>query len=258
MAVYDINGIVISGGGSFVVNISKSISPNPYDVTIRNVNHTGWTQGGATANTLAAYKASKTNGFFYVETDVRITSDGIPVLHHDDTDGGLAIASNTYADLLAVDAELAKFEDFVALCKHIILHPYIEIKPNITQAQAELLYGMVLDAGLQNDCTWISTNVANLAKIVAIDETQRVGVIRGGVSTDLSSIKTDSNEVFLDAWLEYDVNSTLIAYCKNNGIPLEVYSFYDWNYVKTMDSYITGVTHDTVMAGKEFYEDAMA
>lgn len=41
-------------------------------------------------------------GWRGVETDVRLTSDGVFVLSHDTTLGGLTIAENTYADLKAV------------------------------------------------------------------------------------------------------------------------------------------------------------
>ena len=258
MAVYDINGNIVSGGNSSVVVSRGGVSsPNVYDVNIKNVSHMGWTSDGATANTLQAYKESKGKGYYYVETDVRITSDGVAVLHHDDTDGGLSIASNTYADLLEADANLARFDDFITLCRHIILHPYIEIKPDITQAQAQDLYDVVFNANMHDRCSWIGA-VKNLAKIVAIDGTQRVGVIRGGTTTNITSIKTDSNEVFYTDWLEYDINSTLITYCKEHGIPLEIYSFYDWSYMSQhFDDYITGVTHDTIMAGKKFYEAGM-
>ena len=57
--------------------------PAPFSF-IRAVNHRGW-NWYAPENTIPAFIQSKENGFDAVECDVHWTSDGVPVILHDDT-----------------------------------------------------------------------------------------------------------------------------------------------------------------------------
>ena len=62
--------------------LSTIAPPVDYDKIMRSINHRGYNKI-APENTIPAYALSKENGYKYVETDVRFTSDGIPVLLHD-------------------------------------------------------------------------------------------------------------------------------------------------------------------------------
>lgn len=67
--------------------------------------------GLAPENTLASIEKAIAHGVDEVEVDVRMTADGVPILHHDkaltDPDGNkLDIATTTYADLLRHKADL--------------------------------------------------------------------------------------------------------------------------------------------------------
>lgn len=48
------------------------------------ISHRGYCEDGATENTRASFDASLALGFNHLETDLRLTRDGIIVLHHDD------------------------------------------------------------------------------------------------------------------------------------------------------------------------------
>jgi glycerophosphoryl diester phosphodiesterase len=63
----------------------------------------------APENTIPAIKAAIEGGLDYVELDIRLTADGVPVLMHDSdvsrtTDGEGAISRKTYAEIRALDA----------------------------------------------------------------------------------------------------------------------------------------------------------
>lgn len=264
MAVYDVNGNVISGGGSSAPGVYiPDVSPSFYDKICKSINHMGWTGGGATANSLAAYKASKTNGFYYVETDVRHTSDNVAILYHDDYIDGTAVTNMTYSQVLSAVPTLAKFDDFIALCRKICLHPYIELKQG-TQAQIRALVDVVHSYHMEKQVTWFGGNT-NVSYVQGYDSNARLGILANTLtSTTISqaqALKLDTNEVFLDTYISY-LTSDILTMVKASGLPLELYTFTtgttEANEILGMDKYITGFTSNTNIAGKVIYDNAIA
>ena len=68
-----------------------------------------------TISTINDIVAAGLDGF---ETDIRITADGVFVLHHDPAINGVTIASSTYAQCLAADANLLTLSEGLALQKN--------------------------------------------------------------------------------------------------------------------------------------------
>lgn len=263
MAVYDIEGNVISGGGSSTPSIYiPDESPSFYDKICKSINHMGWTGSGATANSLDAYKASKTNGFYYVETDVRHTSDNIAILYHDDYINGTLVANMTYAQVLAVVPTLAKFDDFIELCRKIYLHPYIELKQG-SQAQIHALVDVVHSYHMEKQVTWFD-GYQRVSYVQEYDPNARLGILSNTLtSTNISqaqALKLDTNEVFLDTYISY-LTSDILTMVKNSGLPLEVFTFTNGtteaNEILGIDKYITGFTTNTNIAGKVIYDNAI-
>ncbi|MEU4671381.1 glycerophosphodiester phosphodiesterase [Amycolatopsis sp. NPDC023774] len=98
--------------------------PFPYlsDPLPRAFAHRGWhlDELAGMENSLPAFKRAVEEGYRYVETDVHATSDGVVVVHHDDTldrttDGGGSIAAQTWDQVKGVKiggrAQLARLED---------------------------------------------------------------------------------------------------------------------------------------------------
>ena len=151
---------------------------DPTDYNVKSINHRGYSKT-APENTLPAYQLSKEMGYDYVEADISFTKDGVPVLLHDGkinrtarrADGsklnkGISINSITYEEALDYDfgiwkgkeykgTKIPTFEEFLALCKDLELHPYIELKENgaYTRDQIEGLVEMVEGKGMQYDET---------------------------------------------------------------------------------------------------------
>lgn len=259
MSVYDLNGNVISGGGGSASSYIPDVSPSFYDKICRSINHRGWTGSGAVENSLAAFKASKTNGFYYVETDVRHTSDGYAILYHDDYINGTLVSNMTYSQVLAAVPTIAKFEDFIELCRDICLHPYIELKQG-SQAQIRSLVDVVHAKQMQNKATWFGGNTL-VSYVQGYDQSARVGILSNTLtSTNISqaqALKTSSNEVFLDTYISY-LTSEILTMVKTSGLPLEVFTFSGSstaaNEIINMDKYITGFTVGDQIAGKVLYD----
>src|SRR5919107_420246 len=74
----------------------------------RTIGHRG-ARGYAPENTLAGIRTAAEQGVCWVEVDVKLTRDGVPILMHDDTvdrttDGRGNVASMDFADLRKLDA----------------------------------------------------------------------------------------------------------------------------------------------------------
>jgi glycerophosphoryl diester phosphodiesterase len=90
-------------------------------------------------NTIASLEKAIEHGVDMVEIDVRVTKDGVAVLHHDpvlhDADGGeISIAHTTYAELLRHKADLAALDHAIRAVQHRC-QIMIEVKPGVSVKQ---------------------------------------------------------------------------------------------------------------------------
>jgi len=110
----------------------------------RVIGHRG-AAAAAPENTLASLRKAKELGTTWVEFDVKLTQDSVPILMHDDrlertTDGRGPVALTTLAELQKLDAggwfgpqfrgeRVPTFEAALALCAELGLGINVEIKP---------------------------------------------------------------------------------------------------------------------------------
>lgn len=243
--------------------------------TIKGVAHRGFSSV-APENTLPAYKLAKEKGFFYVETDVSFTSDGVPVCLHDSTidrtsNGTGNINSLTFAQVRTYDfgswkssaytgTQIPSLEEFLVLCKRISLHPYIELKNTATYTEAQIqgLVDMVEDVGLKGKVTWISFTSSYLTYVKNYDPYARIGFVVSGLSssniTTANGLKTTTNEVFVDT---SSTTAASVALCRNAHLPMEVWTIDSESTIKGLNNYITGVTSNSLIASNVLYNYAM-
>lgn len=245
---------------------------------IRSINHRGY-NSIAPENTLPAYKLSKEKGFEWVETDVRWTSDGVPVLLHDETinrtarnadgttiENDIYIKDITYEQALTYDFGIRKGEayrgtkiptyaEFLALCRNIGLKPYVELKSS--DATTELLNGLIQtskESGISEKITYISDSVDLLSSIGDTVKNSGLGLVTGSVNANtiasISSLKSKTERAFADS-MSY--TSAEIELCTAADIPLEVWTINAVGTVLALPNYVSGVTSDTLIAGYELY-----
>lgn len=287
--IYDYKGTELSVGGSGIGGgyIVKGICH-------RGLNYSTSSSGtfvinnedGAPENTLPAYQLAAQRGFKYVECDVAFTSDGVPVLLHDDTinrtsNGTGSISSLTLAQAQSYvfnkikysgvdqtvpgypDVTIPTFEDFIKLCRNLSLHPYIELKSSggYTEAQIQGVVDLVEANGMKGKVTYISFSATYLGYVKAYDQNARLGYIVNsvnatGISTALG-LQTGSNEVFIDS---KTYTQSECALCLAAGLPFETWGIC-YNDTKAdiigLNPYITGVTSNKWDAGKVLFEDAI-
>ena len=148
--------------------------------SVKSINHAGY-NFAAPINTLPAFEESARQGYHYVETDIRLTKDRVPVLLHSDVineyarndDGSelseeVRISELNYKDALKYDfgifmgkkyagTRLATFDEFIDLCKKLKLHPYIELKAEtgLTFMDLQKLIDKVQAEDMLDNVTWI-------------------------------------------------------------------------------------------------------
>ena len=196
--------------------------------TISLIAHRGYSSI-APENTLPAFYLAAEKGFTTVECDISWTKDNVPVILHDSminrtarkTDGSGFIFPKycqdcTYDELLKYDfgiwkgreyagTKIPSFDELLQCSKETGLNLYVEIKntSGFDKGKAQILVDAVKAAGLEDKVTWISFNSDYLKVLGGLMPESRLGLLSsGGVSEGtiktLDSLKTDSNEVFLD------------------------------------------------------------
>ncbi len=269
---------------NMIEDVSTKLIHERYIVNqnVNGVNHRGFNT--FPENTLQAFKESRKRGFACVETDVRFTSDGVPVLLHDasinrtarnadgtEISGTINIADITYAESQTYDfgiykgaefegIKLPKYEDFLKLCKNIGLSCYIELKAG-TDEQIQSLVQMTKNTGMDKKVTWISFSSTMLTAIKNYDETARIGfivdVLNASTAEVITGLTTGKNEVFADASYYNSGISSSISYAKANGIPIEVWTVDNETHIIQMDPYITGVTSNNLVAGYVLFSNSI-
>lgn len=107
--------------------------------------------GLAPEHTTASFEAAMQYGVDEIEFDVRVTADGVPVLHHNsflagDNGGRMFIGRNTYAKLKDFRADLMTLDEVFAITKGTF-PLYIEVKPGVATKPIASILTQQLAAG---------------------------------------------------------------------------------------------------------------
>ena len=232
---------------------------------IKGINHRGYNRT-APENTMPAFKLSVENGFSFVETDIRFTSDNVPVLLHDATvdrtsNGTGNIADMTFAQARQLDfgawksetyagTKIPSFEEFIRFCRDTQIFPYIEISATYTTSQYDIMCEIVDKYNMTNAVTWISFTANNLKAITSRNPSARVCRIHGGAMTEqiasqADELKTGVNEVFISVDYNY-INADTVTICANYDLPLETWTINTAELIANLPDYVSGGTSDVV------------
>ena len=229
----------------------------------RIIAHRGYSKS-APENTLAAFKMAKIKGFDTIETDIRFTSDGVPVCIHDNTidrtsNGSGRVDSYTLTELKEYDfgswksteyegEEIPTLEEAMILCKRLNLKMYIELKECSSEEEAIAILDLVYKYDMQSFCTFIAFRVTVLYEIVKLDSNFRFGVLdSSGFESHEKKMSYAKRLQIPNLFVEHKYSSLtndIIDYCIKNNYPLEVYSINNPQIAQGLDSYIGGFTTD--------------
>lgn len=231
----------------------------------RLISHRGYNVS-APENTMSAFQKSYEYGYKYVETDVTFTADGVPVLLHDDTvdrtsNGTGKINSLTFEEVRTLDfgswkskeylgERIPSFDEFMDFCSTHDIHPYVELKSNITQDRVYTLMNIVDKYQMRDNTSWVSFNVNYLQYMRNANSTAELGLNVISVNENtykvLEKLKTPENRVFLSAVMScYDAD--VLQRCNEQNIPIGVWICDTRDEIFTLDPYVSVVTTNGVL-----------
>ena len=243
---------------------------------VKSVAHRGYNVG-APENTLIAYEMAAQQGFDYVETDIQLTKDRVPVVLHDPTinrtarnaDGSAISQTLKISDLTLAQArqydygswkgsqfagtQLPTFEEYVSTCKRLGLNMYIELKgeAGFTIDDVRNLMQIVNNYGMMDKSTWMSFNLDCLRLVNQCKNDCVIAYVTGRVDSsiirDAQSLMNGTNSVFIDSC---QFNDAAVQLCQQAGIPLEAWTLNTPEVMKNASPYISGMTSDGLVAKK--------
>jgi glycerophosphoryl diester phosphodiesterase len=247
------------------VTLKKTLYSYDADSRKKGINHRGY-NGSVPENTLPAFRMSRLKGFRYVETDVRFSSDGVPVLLHDEnvtrtSNGRGAVADLSWNELRALDfgsnfrdyknTKIPSLDEFLALCREIGLAPYLELKVG-TEEQIGGIVRAVEEYGLADRTVYISFFDYLLRYVLTFNPSATVGLLvespdyENAVSPALS-LRTGANTVFIDS---HDYGEGTVRLCRDAGLPLEIWTIDASSVIRSLSDYVSGVTSNNLHAGR--------
>lgn len=170
MAIYDVNGNVISsGGGSDAPHLSV-----PWVSSM----HRGYSSSTVHENTLEAFYRAYLNGANWIEVDARLSSDGVYISNHD---AAVTVSGTTYTIanetaetltslILSTDptygeCHIPTLESVLKMCAYTGMHANIDCKA----INATTLAKLVVDCGMSGRAAYANTTTSNVATILATD-----------------------------------------------------------------------------------------
>ena len=182
----------------------------------------------AEANTMANFIAAYNAGYKAVECDVQFTSDGVMVLEHDTSfvvnNVTYVISQNTYATLVAVKPNLAKFEDLIKLCKRTDMIIDVDFTKTYTSTQTEALYALISGLGAQSRC--FITCFANTARQLLGHEPLPICISQVTSTSAVDAVFDiiQRASVFFCSIQDADITQALVTYMHNRGALVKVWT----------------------------------
>lgn len=165
---------------------AKQLGDVAFDKTpVKFVSHRGYWEE-APENTLPAYEKAIEKGFWGLEADICRTSDGVFILHHDDTvdrmtDGTGSIRNLTLDQIKAMTvdtgANIAKYpnlkvptlEEFLLFCRKNGGVPLLDSRLNASDSEA--LLEIIRKHDMENRCIVMNSSLAALQSIRELSST---------------------------------------------------------------------------------------
>lgn len=257
-------------------NIIRAAVPSyAFDyIGIRGIAHRGFCHDGAPENTIHAFRAAVTNGFDFIESDLRFTSDGVPVLLHDasinrtarNADGTeipttINIADITYAQVQTYDfgvsagpeyagTKIPTLYEFLYFCRDTGIFPYIDCAlTSAARANLITVAQKIVDMGMQDRVTFISSNELVLQAYLSVYPKFRVGFL---LNVELNSEKQKTVKLLMSpfnrVFIDYNVDKyttyqeSIDAFCEAQGIELELWTIDATEKINSVPSIVRGVT----------------
>lgn len=249
---------------------------------VKAVNHRGY-NALAPENTIPAFKLSREMGFKYIETDVRFTSDNVPVLLHDATinrtarnadgtalESTINIADITYDEALTYDfgiwksaiyagTKIPTLAELMKLCRDNGLTPRVELNV-LTVANAITMFNVINSYGMARKVEYNCNDITVAQKFLELEPQAKIvyGMNSYAEATvnSIAALKTNYNTIIINMQTS-GISSACIEKCKETRIELETWTVNDASVIRGLDPYVSGVTSDSLNASMILYQDTL-
>ncbi|MDR1331801.1 MAG: glycerophosphodiester phosphodiesterase [Tannerella sp.] len=159
-----------------------------YAVQTRVIAHRGyWNTNGSAENSIAALEKAAEAGFYGSEFDVRLTSDGIPVISHDDRIQNMIIETTPYARIrtakLRNGESIPTLQEYLNSGKGKNIQLILEIKahkqPENDLKAVETVIAMVREMQMEEQVEYISFSFAMCRDILRLAPRSAVSYLGG-------------------------------------------------------------------------------
>ncbi len=204
----------------------------------------------APENTMVATKLAAKLGATSLECDVQISSDGIPVVIHDDTvdrttNGTGKVVEKSFFELRQLDAaknfpyfsgeKIPSFEEWLQFAKGNSKIIYPEIKGYREQADINIMIDLIVKYGLESRCVIQSTYPLNLEYVRSLNNQITLGYLINDLQAfdeALVHATKDRNSMLLpNVSLVYQ-NQSLIQKARLEGIDIAVWTVNSLEYMQ--------------------------
>lgn len=192
-------------------------------------------------NTLTAFSFAAANGCKFLECDVQISSDGVPVVIHDTTlgrttDGEGNVKDTTWSALSALDAgsyfatifsstRIPKFEDVLKFARANRCKVAAEIKGYRSAADIALMVGVAVDLDMVDQVTFCSFTLADLVVVREISPKSPLGYLRNSDIEGLSVFAALGGDLTMQVAFEVLLSNPLyVETCREVGVDVMSYT----------------------------------
>ena len=234
-------------------------------------------------NTMIAYKEAYNKGFRILETDIKLTSDDVLVLLHDQTinrtarnsDGSVIseeidISSITYEEALNYDfgvykgsefagEKIPRLEDLLLFAKKKNCIVYID---GFASSLINKIFLLVNKLGMIRNVIWSSFVKSDLQQILTLDKKAHVvylysgSTIENSIIDDASTLKTDFNEVSFATYYPNVTDLGLIEYAHYKGIRFGIYTVnINSEIIRFVNAGVDEITTDGINVAQVMLDD---
>ncbi|MBH0055242.1 hypothetical protein I6E74_13805 [Salinibacterium sp. SWN139] len=198
----------------------------------------------APENTIDALSLALDSAADYVETDVQLTSDGVPVLMHDwtvdrTTDGTGPVWQYTYEELSALDAgswfgeefagaSVPTLEQFLGVLRWSTKNAILELKGSWTDDQVALVADLIARNGVNNHVIIGSFDIMTLQAVQRVSPELPGMLIVGDIVGDPAELAAASGAVALvTSKKAITRDPTLVQRVHDAGLGILIYTLND-------------------------------
>ncbi|NGP45248.1 glycerophosphodiester phosphodiesterase [Bacillaceae bacterium SIJ1] len=191
-------------------------------------------------NTLSAYRAAFDLDFEYVEIDVHLSKDGVPILMHDITvdrmtNGQGFIKDFTYAELQALtvgsDEKIPTLKEGLIFCKNR-MKVAVELKQQGDRYPGleEAVLKEITDAGMLDQVYVNSFDHFAIMKMRELSNDIELGIIQTGATPAVFPFMKEINATYLSVRIEF-LTDEYVQKCRNEGVQIVVWPVdADWQF----------------------------